>query len=264
MLRRVLLLIFVAAVATPLLAQPTGDLVPLTAGQIALNALEEEFRAAQNEYYRRYAEAKSDEEREKVILDPSKDPVPIFASRYVDLAREHAGSAAAVEAWMWVFQVAGRSPRSDEHVREAIDTLLESYRDHVSLPEHVRFAFYAGNSPPTVRLLEGLWQRSARDETRAAAGYGLARLALSGRVATTESQERARALYEELRSKYGDLAFHGELSYRTQIERDLFELENLWVGKVAPEITGEDIGGTQFSLSDYRGKVVMLDFWGDW
>ena len=36
------------------------------------------------------------------------------------------------------------------------------------------------------------------------------------------------------------------------------------VGKVAPAITGEDLDGETFSLSDYRGKVVMLDFWGDW
>lgn len=36
------------------------------------------------------------------------------------------------------------------------------------------------------------------------------------------------------------------------------------VGDIAPEITGVDLDGEQFALSDYRGKVVMLDFWGDW
>jgi hypothetical protein len=36
------------------------------------------------------------------------------------------------------------------------------------------------------------------------------------------------------------------------------------VGDLAPEIVGEDIDGTEFKLSDYRGKVVVLDFWGDW
>lgn len=36
------------------------------------------------------------------------------------------------------------------------------------------------------------------------------------------------------------------------------------VGNQAPEITGEDIDGVAFKLSDYRGKVVVLDFWGDW
>jgi cytochrome oxidase Cu insertion factor (SCO1/SenC/PrrC family) len=36
------------------------------------------------------------------------------------------------------------------------------------------------------------------------------------------------------------------------------------VGKKAPEIKGEDLDGKAFKLSDYRGKVVLLDFWGFW
>ena len=36
------------------------------------------------------------------------------------------------------------------------------------------------------------------------------------------------------------------------------------VGEAAPEIDAEDIEGTRFKLGDYRGKVVLLDFWGNW
>ena len=36
------------------------------------------------------------------------------------------------------------------------------------------------------------------------------------------------------------------------------------IGEVAPEIEGEDLDGEVFRLSDYRGKVVVLDFWGNW
>lgn len=35
-------------------------------------------------------------------------------------------------------------------------------------------------------------------------------------------------------------------------------------GDTVMEITGEDIDGEEFALSDYEGKVIMLDFWGDW
>lgn len=35
-------------------------------------------------------------------------------------------------------------------------------------------------------------------------------------------------------------------------------------GQPAPEIDGEDLNGQHFKLSDYRGKVVLLSFWGDW
>jgi predicted Zn finger-like uncharacterized protein len=40
--------------------------------------------------------------------------------------------------------------------------------------------------------------------------------------------------------------------------------DKLSVGKVVPDIEGEDIDGQKFKLSDYRGKVVVLDFWGHW
>lgn len=36
------------------------------------------------------------------------------------------------------------------------------------------------------------------------------------------------------------------------------------VGQMAPDINGEDLDGVRFKLSDYRGKVVVLDFWGHW
>ncbi len=36
------------------------------------------------------------------------------------------------------------------------------------------------------------------------------------------------------------------------------------VGDLAPEIEGDDLEGEPFRLSDYRGKVVVVDFWGDW
>ena len=53
---------------------------------------------------------------------------------------------------------------------------------------------------------------------------------------------------------------------RVEIESSgiLFEQERLQIGMVAPDIVGPDIDGVEFKLSDYRGKVVVIDFWGDW
>jgi hypothetical protein len=36
------------------------------------------------------------------------------------------------------------------------------------------------------------------------------------------------------------------------------------LGKQAPEVAGVDADAAKFKLSDYRGKVVLLDFWGNW
>lgn len=40
--------------------------------------------------------------------------------------------------------------------------------------------------------------------------------------------------------------------------------EKFGIGAQAPDIAGIDLDGNAFKLSDYRGKVLFLDFWGDW
>jgi hypothetical protein len=49
-----------------------------------------------------------------------------------------------------------------------------------------------------------------------------------------------------------------------QAKTVLFEKEYLQIGKAAPEIEGKDENGEKITLSEYRGKVVVLDFWGFW
>ena len=44
----------------------------------------------------------------------------------------------------------------------------------------------------------------------------------------------------------------------------LFELDNLQLGMLAPDFTATDENGVTWKLSDYRGKVVVVDFWGFW
>ncbi len=51
----------------------------------------------------------------------------------------------------------------------------------------------------------------------------------------------------------------------TQVAKDLlFVLTNLSVGCKALDLVGEDIVGKPFKLSDYRGKVTVVYFWGSW
>jgi peroxiredoxin len=45
---------------------------------------------------------------------------------------------------------------------------------------------------------------------------------------------------------------------------DLRRFRNLAVGQRAPEIEGQDVDGNPFKLSDYRGRVVLLTFSGNW
>lgn len=44
----------------------------------------------------------------------------------------------------------------------------------------------------------------------------------------------------------------------------LFRLTHLRIGMLAPDIIGTDVFGNDLRLSDYRGRVVLLVFCGDW
>lgn len=51
---------------------------------------------------------------------------------------------------------------------------------------------------------------------------------------------------------------------RNEIEAVIELREKFGVGATAPDIVGTDLDGVEFKLSDYKGKIVFLDFWGDW
>jgi thiol-disulfide isomerase/thioredoxin len=53
-------------------------------------------------------------------------------------------------------------------------------------------------------------------------------------------------------------------AYAKMAESLRFELEHLQGGQIAPDITGQDAEGTEFKLSDYRGRVVLLMFSANW
>ncbi len=73
--------------------------------------------------------------------------------------------------------------------------------------------------------------------------------------------KEAEAVLTEAAEKYGDVTLSGGGQVAERANAELFEIRNLSVGKEAPDIEGLDQDGKVFKLSDYRGKVVLLDFW---
>ena len=47
-------------------------------------------------------------------------------------------------------------------------------------------------------------------------------------------------------------------------QREYAEKEQLWVGKTAPDLSMPDPNGTPISISSFRGKYVLVDFWASW
>jgi hypothetical protein len=76
---------------------------------------------------------------------------------------------------------------------------------------------------------------------------------------SAQALTRAADKYGEVKIVFGDEIFGGLVGDKAK--RELYELRHLSVGMKAPEIDGEDQEGKKLKLSDYRGKVVLLDFW---
>ncbi len=81
-----------------------------------------------------------------------------------------------------------------------------------------------------------------------------------------DKAKNADELYKKAQSYFAEAAkkHAGNSALANQFKDGLYLLEHLSVGKAAPEIKAEDLDGKEFKLSDYRGKVVVLDFWGNW
>ena len=120
-------------------------------------------------------------------------------------------------------------------------------------------------------LLRALLDKGEQRDVQGVACLALAQALKNRADRTPEAQakeaEKLRQESEEFfvraTDKFGDVQL-GRSTVGEQAKVELYELRFLSIGKVAPEVEGEDADSKKFKLSDYRGKVVLIDFWGNW
>ena len=78
-----------------------------------------------------------------------------------------------------------------------------------------------------------------------------------------EAGAEVEALLTKAADSYGNVKhpYGGTIGEKARSE--LFEMRSLVVGKTPPDIEGVDQDGRPFKLSEYRGRVVLLDFWSE-
>jgi hypothetical protein len=74
---------------------------------------------------------------------------------------------------------------------------------------------------------------------------------------------KADNLLDEAEAALRQVAAH-QPKLAARVKEVQFALSKLTAGRPAMEIEAEDLDGKKFKLSNYRGKVVVLDFWGNW
>ena len=252
------------------------------------------YQEAQRDFSQAYSKAQTNEERSKIAREkyPKSDE---YARRFLAIADAAPDDPAAVDALIWYIQI--QLGRGDD-TSKAMKQLAEK---HAADPRLARlFSKLAhSNSPSGEALLRAVIEKNRDRAARGNATMALARFlknrgdvitALRGndkqrrqienvlssregfdeaalaRLKATDPTALAKdieSLFEKVTKEFADVSV-GRATLGQQADGELNDIRILGVGKPCPEIVGEDIDGKPFKLSDYMGKVVVVDFWGDW
>jgi hypothetical protein len=256
MLKHISAAVLLLAVATLALGQPKP-----ADKQSEFAKLQVEYNKATQEYYKPYQNAKSPEESAKIKLDPAKNPAPVFLPRYQKLAENAGATEDGFRAWVMVKQLA-ESTGDKNSADKATDVLMTTFIETPWMSQFASMLPYSDwelakdeREKKIGGMLMKIEKANRSPEVKATAMYSRAQLI--GRDGNGDTVGAAK-LYKELTEKYA------QTEPGKRAGRDLFEMENLVPGKPAPNFEALDEDGKKFKLSDYRGKVVVLDFWGFW
>lgn len=196
-------------------------------------------------------------EEAKKLVRESKDDGEM-AKKVLDLVKGDLNEEGVDQVIGWVVENGGAEER------EQVGALLWSVpaNDRLVL-KYVRVLSFYGEEEQLEKVIAKMEPGGLLQEAR----FRLASLVAEDaeRNLTLTDAERAARNKEaaEILEKLGKEDGLNEILGRW-IEKLLFKITHLVVGCEAPEIEGVDHQGKKFSLSEYRGKVVLLPFWGYW
>ena len=220
--------------ATVLAAPGVLSEVHVTSQDLA--TLEAEYDAAFKAWKSGFDEAQGRERSELRKQHPART----FFSRFEEVAKEGEGLA-----FLWMLDHVkdlGLKREMQGPIRKEVYDLLlagcakEPWFDKV-VSRSVQDARYL--DPEHLRA----WLEAAGRQAGGVMARELARLSHAELLAESDSPEDKK-LGEQMLAEY--------------------ERENIAVGATALDFTASTIDGHEFSLSDYRGKAVLLDFYGFW
>lgn len=254
----------------------------------AYAALAEQYDTARDEFHKAIEQAGTDEQRTEVAQARPRplDYVPAFFL----IAEKYPDDPGAIDALVWI----ARHGVFGEQAAKALKILGSKYSRSQQLAAYVATtSLYGEPFEPYEAFLRAVLKDNPDRNVQGAACVTLARylemavdasqrnlvkIALEGErsmrpeslAALNHLQERgldnvaaeSEALFERVIKDYADVRLeHSRLPEAgTFAKRQLFKLRNLSIGKQALELEGTDVSGAALKLSDYRGKVVVLDF----
>jgi hypothetical protein len=250
---------------------------PQTTAQV-LAKLQKEVNDAQTKAFDPLQKAQqTEDEKEKKRLQAEFTPLYEAYLKLQEANQEKAAAIAKAEpktetgldAALW----AAPGMRSQADRKALLDLVVEHHVTSKKMTGAIGLlSSQIGIDPKALDTLESIVTKSPHKSVQAAAVMAVAdhyknRAEPYGRKPPDDADElmkKAEVGYERVVKDYGTEVQYGNRTFGDAAKSVLYEVRNLRVGKSVPEIEGEDMDGAKFKISDYRGKVVMLDFWGHW
>lgn len=233
--------------------------------------LRKEYAAAMAEYraetakvretdeYKAAAKERDREATTKLMSTVERVDIAAFVTRFGDAAGRHAGQDEALQFHLWIIMNA--SAKQKDAVVVAVEAIIADHLDSEALqPPQFRSAALSRHlgQERYDEVVELIVAESPHDMVKANLLFDKAQ----GMIRARDASEADKAKALEMLEQVARIADGSALAQRTRAP--LFKAKYLQVGMVVPDIIAADLDGVTFKLSDYRGKVVMLDFWGDW
>jgi hypothetical protein len=236
--------------------------------------LSDEFDEAQQEFFSQYEERwgkfdhETASEAEKAAHSKwwqDGQPAHKFLPRFEALAVKAKGTDVAIQCYGKVLDMASALGAAGSAPAQRALKALNEHLGSPAMEPIAQLLQYAWGLPTDeVRALLGaLREKSPHRPVQAAATFSLAQNLMSD-ASSTELRTKARALLVDLGERFADVKTLRGATYGSVAANYLFELDHLQVGMVAPDMEALDVDGAKFRLSDFRGKVTVVDFWGYW
>lgn len=206
-------------------------------------------------------QAQSDEERAEIAAAfPRDDLVPELES----IASAERGSDAAARAWLACLRIGALLDERELYTR-ALERLVA---DHVAsnrmagLVLDLVYGAPSWSAEPAAAALRTILAEHPNKDVQAGVLAELALLVGLDESFGAAGRAEAEALLARIEKEFGGAGEFMGTDGKEFAAGARHEIAHLRVGMQAPDFEVADQDGVRFELSDYRGRVVLLDFWG--
>jgi len=239
----------------------------LAIGEEAPKTPAQQFLELRGELFKELGTAKELKAREAVFAK--------FSPRFLAYAEKNGKEATAFDSLYLVVQMAGlRKLAKDSTGAKALALLEKDHAKDKRMMQVVTFVGMRGDDSD-LPLVKAVMANSPDRTAQAKAALAAIRnreTALST-LELIRTNEKAKEAYEKMAGEeYAKNLqasipkFNAQIKEYQKILMSKYEgvVPFLWVGATAPEVASKDLDDKEVKLSQYRGKVVVLDIWATW